>query len=162
MFFHFGGFTRRCRHETFGYVKAYTMCDTNIFDILIKVNSFSLRHPQVRILDGSLFHCCFLLLVYMLDLLDGGPTLEMEPLNLQVEERSDLLDAPPELHSCHDIEHWYINTPLTHCTPPSYLLIVLIHVMLDGHIILTTNLRLMHGLAHIMIALLHLVFRCHP
>ena len=37
-----------------------------------------------------------------------------------------------------------------------------IHVMLDGHIILTTSLHPMHGLTHIMIALLHLVFPCHP
>ena len=48
-----------------GYVKAHMMCDTNIFNILIKVNSFSLSHPQIRILDGSLFHCCFLLVVYI-------------------------------------------------------------------------------------------------
>ena len=37
-------------------------------------------------------------------------------MDLYIEERSDLLDAPPELHSSHNIEHWYINTPLTHCT----------------------------------------------
>ena len=36
-------------------------------------------------------------------------------MDLRIEKRSDLLDVPPELHSCHDIEHWYINTPLTHC-----------------------------------------------
>ena len=46
-----------------GYLKAYMMRNTNIFDILIKVNSFTLSHPQVCILDGSLFHCCFLLVV---------------------------------------------------------------------------------------------------
>ena len=96
----------------FGHVKAYTMCNTNICENLLKVNSFPLSHPQICILDGSLFHCCFLLLVYMLHLLDGGPTLEMEPMDLQVEERSDLLDAPSNLHSCHDIEHWYTNTSI--------------------------------------------------
>ena len=64
------------------YVKAYMMCNTNIFDILIKVNSFPLSHPQLRILDGSFFHCCLLLPVYMLHLLDGGATLEMGPLDL--------------------------------------------------------------------------------
>ena len=40
-------------------------------------------------------------------------------MDLSIEERSDLLDAPSNLHSCHDIEHWYINTPLTHCTNTS-------------------------------------------
>ena len=47
----------------FGHVKAYTMCNTNICENLVKVNSFPLSHPQIRILDGSFFHCCFLLLV---------------------------------------------------------------------------------------------------
>ena len=61
----------------FGYVKAHTMCDTNILDILIKVNSFPFSHPQIRILDGSLFHCCFLLVVYMIHLANGGATLEI-------------------------------------------------------------------------------------
>ena len=144
-----GTVMRQLRH-----IKVYTMWDTNIFVNIPKENSFPLSHPQICILDGSLFHCCFLLLVYMLHLLDGGPTLEMEPMDLQVKERSDLLDAPSNLHSCHDID---ISTP----TPP-YLLIVLTHVMLDGHIIHMKNLHLMHGLTHIMIALLHLVFPCHP
>ena len=42
-----------------GYVKAYMMCNSNIFRNIHKVNSFPLSHPQVCILDGSLFHCCF-------------------------------------------------------------------------------------------------------
>ena len=54
-----------------GHVKAYTMCNTNICDNLLKVTSFPLSHPHIRILDGSFFHCCLLLLVYMLHLLDG-------------------------------------------------------------------------------------------
>ena len=86
-----------------GYVKAHMMCDTNIFNILIKVNSFSLRHPQIRILYGSFFHCCFLLVIYMIHLANGGATLEIGSMDLHIEERSDLLDEPPELHSCHDI-----------------------------------------------------------
>jgi len=88
-----------------GHVKAYTMHDTNIFDNLIKVNSFPLSHPQIRILDGSFFHCCFLLVIYMIHLTNGGATLEIVSMDLQVEERLDLLDAPLNLHSCHDIEH---------------------------------------------------------
>ena len=84
-----------------GHAKAYMMCNTNIRENLLKVNSFLLSHPHIRILDGSFFHCCLLLLVYMIDLLERGPTLEMD---LQDEERSDLLDAPSDLHSCHDIE----------------------------------------------------------
>ena len=44
-----------------GHVKVYTMCDTNIFVNIPKVNSFHLSHPQICILDGSFFHCCFLL-----------------------------------------------------------------------------------------------------
>ena len=93
-----------------GYVKAYMMSDTNIFDILIKVNSFPLSHPQIRILDGSFFHCCFLLVFYMIHLVNGGPTLEMDPMDLQVEECSDLVDAPPDQHFYHDIELWYNNS----------------------------------------------------
>ena len=88
------------------------MCDTDIFDILIKVNSFPLSHPQICILDGSLFHCCFLLVVYMIHLANGGATWEIGSMDLQVEERSDLLDAPSNLHSCHNIEHWYTNTSI--------------------------------------------------
>lgn len=102
-----------------GYVKAYMMCITNIFDILIKVNSIPLSHPQVRILDGSFFHCCFLLLVYMIHILDGGPTLKIGSMDLHIEERSHLLYAPSKLHSCDDIELWYINTPLSFCTTTS-------------------------------------------
>ena len=78
----------------FGHVKAYTMCNTNICENLLKVNSFPLSHPHIRILDGPFFHCCLLLLVYMIHLLDGGTTLEMDSMDLQIEERSDLLDAP--------------------------------------------------------------------
>ena len=51
----------------------------------------------------SFFHCCLLLLVYMIHILDGGPTLDMDPLDLQVEECSDLVDAPPNQHYYHDI-----------------------------------------------------------
>ena len=101
-----------------GYSKAYMMRNTNIFDILIKVNSFPLSHPQVRILDGSLFHCCFLLVVYMLHLVNGGTTLEIGYMDLHIEERSHLLDAPSELHSCHGIENWYTNTSIfVDCAP---------------------------------------------
>ena len=60
-----------------GYLKAYMMRNTNIFDILIKVNSSPLSHPQIRTLDGSLFHCCFLLVIYMIHLTYGGATLEI-------------------------------------------------------------------------------------
>ena len=77
-----------------GHLKPYTMCDTNIFDILIKVNSFPLSHPQVCIWDGSLFHCCFLLVVYMIHLVNGGATLEIGYMDLHIEERSHLWDAP--------------------------------------------------------------------
>lgn len=91
------------------------MRETNTFDILIKVNSFPLSHPHVRILDGSFFHCCFLPLVYMLHILDGGPTLEMDPMDLEVDECSNLVDAPtleapPDHHFYHDIELWYNTT----------------------------------------------------
>ena len=136
-----------------GYVKAYKMRNYIILVTLLKVNSFSLSHPQLRILDGSLFHCCFLLVVYMIHLVNGGATLMIGSMDLHIEERSDLLDAPST--STHATTS-SIGTP----TPP-YLLIVLTHVMLDGHIIHMTNLHLMHGLTHIMIALLHL-FPCHP
>ena len=95
-----------------GQVKTYMMHNTNIFNILIKVNSFPLSHSQISILDGSFFHCCLLLLVYMIHLLDGGPTLEIESMDLHIEERSDLLEAPSNLHSCQDIEHWYTNTSI--------------------------------------------------
>ena len=80
-----------------GQVKAYMMHNTNIFDNLLKVNSFPLCHSQIRILDGSFFHCCLFLVVYMIHLSDGGPTLEMDPMHLQVE-------------GCHDIEIWYNTT----------------------------------------------------
>ena len=92
------------------------MCNTNICENLLKVNSFPLSHPQLCILDGSFFHCYFLLVVYMIHLANGGATLEIGSMDLHIEERSHLLDAPSELHSCHDIELWYINTPLTFCT----------------------------------------------
>jgi len=59
MFFHFEGFSRHFHHETYWVVKAYMMRNTNIFDILIKVNSFPLSHSQICILDGPYFHCCF-------------------------------------------------------------------------------------------------------
>jgi hypothetical protein len=95
-----------------GHVKAYIMHNTNIFDILIKVNSFPWSHPQICILDGSLFHCCLLLVVYMIYLANGGATLEIGSMDLHIEERSHLLDAPSNLHSCHDIEHWYTNTSI--------------------------------------------------
>ncbi len=103
-----GGAVRR----HIGYVKAYMMYDSNIFGNFLEVNSFSLSHPQIRILDGSLFHCCFLLVVYMIHLVNGGATLEIGSMDLHIEERSDLLDAPSNLHSCHDIEHWYSKTSI--------------------------------------------------
>ena len=93
-----------------GHVNAYMMCNTNIFDILIKVNSFPLSHPHIRILDGSFFHCCLFLVVYMIHVLDGGPTLEMYPMDLQVEKCSDLGDSPPDHHFYHNIELWYKTT----------------------------------------------------
>ena len=80
-----------------GHAKSYTMRDTNIFDTLIKVNSFPLSHPQIHTLDGSLFNCCFLLVVYMIHLWDGETIWEMDTMDLQVEE-------------CHDIELWYSTT----------------------------------------------------
>ena len=80
-----------------GYVKAYMMCNTNIFDILIKVSSFPLSHSQICILHGSFFHCCFLLVVYIIHLADGGATLEIGSMDLHIEERSDLWDAPSNL-----------------------------------------------------------------
>ena len=95
-----------------GHAKEYTMCKTNICENLLKVNSFPLSHPQICILDGSLFHCCLLLVVYMIHLANGGATWEIGSMDLQIEERSDLLDAPSNLHSCHDIEHWYTNTSI--------------------------------------------------
>jgi hypothetical protein len=47
--------------------------------------------------------------------------LELGSTGHQVEERSDLveeptLEAPPDLHSCHDIEQWFANKLLTYCT----------------------------------------------
>ena len=95
-----------------GHVKVYTIRTTNMFKNILKVNSFPLSHSLIRILDGPFFHCCFLLLVYMLHILDGGPTLEIGSMDLHIEERSDLLDAPSSLHSCHDIEYWYSNTSI--------------------------------------------------
>ena len=95
-----------------GHAKAYTMCNTNICENLLKVNSFSLSHPQLRILDGSLFHCCFLLVVYMIHLVNGGATLEIGYMDLHIEERSHLLDAPSVFHPCLDIELWYTNTSI--------------------------------------------------
>ena len=95
-----------------GHAKAYMMRDTNIFTILVKVYSFSLCHPKIRILDGSLFHCCFLLVVYMIHLANGGATLEIGSMDLHSEERLHLLDAPSEFHSCHGIEHWYTTTSI--------------------------------------------------
>ena len=58
-----------------GYVKAYKMCNSIILEKFLKVNSFPLSHSQICILDGPYFHCCFLLLVYMIHILDGGLTL---------------------------------------------------------------------------------------
>ena len=93
----------------FGYVKAYKMRNYIILETLLKVNSFSLSHPQMRISDGSLFHCCFLLIVYMIHLVNGGATLEIGYMDLHIEERSHLLDAPSVFHPCLDIELWYTN-----------------------------------------------------
>ena len=67
-----------------GYVKAYKMCNSIILEKLLKVTSFPLSHSHICILDGSFFHCCFLLIVYMIHILDGGPTLEMDPMDFQV------------------------------------------------------------------------------
>ena len=78
----------------FGYEKAYMMRNSITLEKLLKVNSFPLSHSQIRMLDGSFFHCCFLLVFYMIHLVNGGPTLEMDPMDLQVEE-------------CHNIELWY-------------------------------------------------------
>ena len=88
------------------------MCNTNICKNLLKVNSFPLSHPPLRILDDSLFYCCLHLVVYMIHLANRGATWEIGSMDLQVEERSDLLDAPSNLHSCHNIEHWYSNTSI--------------------------------------------------
>ena len=77
-----------------GHGKPYTMSDTNIFGNIHKVNSFPLSHLHMRILNGPHFHCCFLLLVYMIHLMDGGATLEIGSMEHQVEERS-VID-----HSC--------------------------------------------------------------
>ena len=38
--------------------------------------------------------------------------MKIGSMDHRIEERSDLLDAPSNLHSCHDIEHWYANTSL--------------------------------------------------
>jgi hypothetical protein len=100
----------------FGHAKTYTMRDTTIFENLIEVNTFLLSLPHIRILVGPYFHCCLLLLVYTIHLLDGGPTLEMGPMDLQVEERSKIVDAPPDHNSCHNIEKWYAMKPLQYCT----------------------------------------------
>ena len=54
-----------------GYVKAYKMCDSIILEKLLKVTSFPLIHPQIRTLDGSPFHSCFLLIIYMIHLANG-------------------------------------------------------------------------------------------
>ena len=94
----------------FGYEKAYMMRNSITLEKLLKVNSFPLSHSQIRMLDGSFFHCCFLLVFYMIHLVNGGPTLEMDPMDLQVEECSDLVDAPPDQHFYHDIELWYNTT----------------------------------------------------
>lgn len=48
----------------------------------------------------------------MIHLVNGGATLEIGYMDLHIEERSHLLDASSEFHSCHDIEHWYINTSI--------------------------------------------------
>ena len=61
----------------FGYEKAYSMRNYIILEKLLKVNSFPLSHPQIRIWDGSLFHCCFLLVAYIIHLVNGGATLEI-------------------------------------------------------------------------------------
>ena len=95
-----------------GYGKAYMMCNIYIFDTLLKVNSFPLSHPQISILDGSFFHCCLLLVVYMIHIANGGSTLVIGSMDIHIEERSDLLDAYLNLHSCHDIKHWYTNTSI--------------------------------------------------
>ena len=88
------------------------MCNSIILEKLLKVTSFSLIPPHICILDGSFFHCCFLLVVYMIHLANGGATLEIGSMDLHIEERSHLLDARSELHSCHVIEHWYTNTSI--------------------------------------------------
>ena len=135
------------------HVKAYMVRDTNIFDIP-KVNSFPLRHPQIRILDGSLFHCCFLLVVYMVYIANEGATLKIGSMDLHIEERSDFLDAPSNLHSCHDIELWYIYTSIfVDCAHTCHA-----HWTYHTH----EKFASYAGLTHIMIALLHLVFPCHP
>ena len=41
--------------------------------------------------------------------------MQMDPMDIQVEECPDLVDAPtleapPDHHICHDIEPWYENT----------------------------------------------------
>ena len=112
MFFRFEGFTRRNHNET-------TWSCEGIHDVWHQ----HFRHPHKgelllfepssnTLLDGSLFHCCFLLVVYMIHLANGGATLEIGSMDLHIEERSHLLDAPSNLHSCHDVEHWYTNTSI--------------------------------------------------
>ena len=154
MFFHVEGFTRWYHHETTWSCEGIHDARHQHFNILIKVNSFPLSHPQICILDGPLFHCFFLLVVYMVHLANGGATLKIGSMDLRIEERSDLLDAPSNLHSCHDIKHWYTNTSIfVDCAHTC-------HARWTSHTM--KNLYLMHGLTHIMITLLHLVFLCHP
>ena len=133
--------------------KAYSMRNYIILEKLLKVNSFPLSHPQIRIWDGSLFHCCFLLVVYMIHLVNGGATFEIGYMDLHIEERRTYW-----MHLRHST---HASTSSFGTPTPPYLLIVLIHVMLDGHFILTTSLHSMHGLTHIMLALVHL-FPSHP
>jgi hypothetical protein len=107
-----------------GHAKTYMMRDTNFFENIVKVSSFPLSHPHMHISNGPYFHCCFILLVYMIHLLDGGTTLKLGFADLEVEERSDLadaptLDAPADHHSCHDIDQRYDKKLLTYCANTS-------------------------------------------
>ena len=157
MFFHFEGFTRRYRHETIWscegiqdvqhqHLRQYPKGELFAFEPSSNMHigwvTLSLLSPSCCLHDTSR---------------ERRSDMEIGSMDLHIEERSDLLDAPSNLHSCHDIEHWYTNTSIfvdcahtcharwtyhTHDKFSSY-------AWIDSHY-------------EFMIALLHLVFPCHP
>ena len=155
MFFHFGRFIRRCHYST-------TWSCEGIHDVQHQHLRESPKGELLPFEPSSNMHIGWV----TLSLLFPSCCLH----DTSRERRSDigrLATWTFTLRSAHT--YWMQLRNSTHAstssfgTPtPPYLLIVLIHVMLDGHIILTTSLHPMHGLTHIMIALLHLVFPCHP
>ena len=157
MFFHFEGFTRRCRHAT-------TWSCEGIHDVQHQHSRQSPKGELLPFEPSSHTHIGWVIL----SLLSSSCLHDTWREDLHWRWTFKMRSARTYWMHLRTFTHATtssigISKLLWHIAPkPSYLLIVCSYAMLHGQIIPMTNLHLMHGLTHNMVASLHRVFPCHP